>query len=1254
MKQALLAVKGAIITAVIAVVKVAPFLLIIAGLIGLVTFNASSERTEAKNQPVEIRKILEVEEMRELVDIKESPDGSGYYIEFKENFGSKVSEIVEKSKKNAGVHNLSFEFDEEFLKKIIKAELITQYPNLGGNIPEGSDGFQGAIDIRRVTPDKEIGSIDDNPGEGETTHIEKPSVDDPVDTELVPQEEKVKKWQDGEILRIEENAIVYEQAESVLNPGSDTGKWDKKHKELENGAILNEYEEIPDGAKVTYLGTYKKSVNPLTKRTFVFILVEYEGKQKYIDSTNAKTTGEVDNRRKPNSRPSTSGNTTNKNTNSSNTSINITHNVTGNNTNSNNSSSNSNTNFTNTNSGNTDSKNNSLIHNTTTIDSEENTKREVTSRAKDEEEEDKVAGEGEDRQYVVAIAAGHNNSDDTGASYGNLKEEELTIKTAEKVEELLRPYNNITVVQVGSTSSNPSGVTISDRTALARQANPDLCIQIHFNAGGGSGVEAIYKAGDDVSRQLAEILSESMASSMGLENRGAGSDLEKCAIGSLSIIENHATSGFPSVVTEGGFIDGEPDSSLLASDGTEKCAKGIVDGILKYLKEDHSGYTSTEVEDQKAQFSVRSRVYDLKYVKPEEMEELIYKNDKRALEVYTLDENGKLITATWRYENGLQIKKNTPMDFSLALKNYIMPFEYLLYFYMNSNETDFVMKLADSVVKDTEMVLAIFDTVTTTQNTSTKEQRKVASDPEYSFDWRQAGSSVSTIETCTPSIGITYADAWCAKYYRENSLSRKALGWEEGQTESMVTIKGTVETTQSVSSGGETQIVNGATGYTGKRDEDGNAITYTYDMYERSNVRKKDMKIKYDIQKGQVDPKGEKFVKAYQETKIYNEIRDLALFALLENNERPANLADLTRYLIYKATGVSYNGIFEYDFEGEFNLDSLMTVGGGGAGAGGSGIYGGSIQEKVWFAVINAGYSKEAAAGVLGNIEAESGFNAGIVEGGSGIGFGLCQWSYGRREQLEAYAASKGKDPSDENTQIEFLIGEITPGGGANGYATYQLMYYGGYGPSDWENAISPEDAAVAFCWSFERPGVPRMDIRTLAARKYYDMFANLSAPSGTGDGSGGAIIDACVSVMNDMMSRGVVYSLSNLTWGNIDQAGTHPYACCATYVSVVLYKAGALTADQINAYNYNFTGAGGVPDMLAAAGWTQIPHDQIQPGDVINDYGNHVLIYAGGDLVYDQNCGVISSAGAPAIGGPYNAWSGYYGSGNVQVWRAP
>ena len=164
-------------------------------------------------------------------------------------------------------------------------------------------------------------------------------------------------------------------------------------------------------------------------------------------------------------------------------------------------------------------------------------------------------------EYVVAIAAGRNSGNDTGIvnEEKGLKEEELTIEVAERVEELLNKYSNIKVVQTGSTSRNPDGVEPEDRAERARKANPDLCIQIYFGDGDEVGVETIYKEGDQVSQQLANILAENISSSMGLSNLSAGEDTVKCVdaegnASSLNIIENSVVAGFPSVVAIGGNL----------------------------------------------------------------------------------------------------------------------------------------------------------------------------------------------------------------------------------------------------------------------------------------------------------------------------------------------------------------------------------------------------------------------------------------------------------------------------------------------------------------------------------------------------------------------------------------------------------------------------------------------------------------------------------------------------------------------------
>ena len=345
------------------------------------------------------------------------------------------------------------------------------------------------------------------------------------------------------------------------------------------------------------------------------------------------------------------------------------------------------------------------------------------------------------------------------------------------------------------------------------------------------------------------------------------------------------------------------------------------------------------------------------------------------------------------------------------------------------------------------------------------------------------------------------------------------------------------------------------------------------------------------------------------------------LFTIIENNERTANMLDLTKYLIYKATNVPY-GVLSFDFE-EYSLSAFSQT---------SGLYGATIQEKVWWAVIDAGYSKEAAAGVLGNIEAESGFDPDVIEGGTGIGFGLCQWSYGRRTQLESYAASKGMDPGNENVQIEFLIGEITPGGGADGYANYQLLTYNGYSPSDWENATTPEDAAIAFCWSFERPGVPRMDVRTEAARRYYEQFKDAERPSG------GEFLQIASETWAEVCSRFTTYGGTS-----IPPAG--PQIDCSSFVTWVLYKYGytefgGWQKTTANYYDDSWT---------SQFGWTVIPQinsiDDLQPGDIVvchNGYAQHMNIFVENrdGVAYCYDCGDASNwlgkNGEPMA---YNFW---------------
>lgn len=164
------------------------------------------------------------------------------------------------------------------------------------------------------------------------------------------------------------------------------------------------------------------------------------------------------------------------------------------------------------------------------------------------------------------------------------------------------------------------------------------------------------------------------------------------------------------------------------------------------------------------------------------------------------------------------------------------------------------------------------------------------------------------------------------------------------------------------------------------------------------------------------------------------------------------------------------------------------------------------IEKTVWSQLRGAGFNEIQVAGIMGNIKHESGFNPSIVERSNGVGYGLCQWSYGRRTQLEKYAKSISKKASDLNVQIAFLIAELTPGGGAKGYANYQFSTsstrYDGkkYTRKTFDTTKSIETATRAFCFCFERPSynssVNHISSRIKSAKEYYEKYTGTAASS--------------------------------------------------------------------------------------------------------------------------------------------------------------
>lgn len=117
----------------------------------------------------------------------------------------------------------------------------------------------------------------------------------------------------------------------------------------------------------------------------------------------------------------------------------------------------------------------------------------------------------------ICIADGH--SEGARGAVGYIDEYECA--HAYTVE--LRKYLEAAGYEVVAVLDGPasSGAELAEKVNVANSCGADLFIDIHFNAGGGTGTECYYYAGNEEGKALAERMSANVASALGLRDRGA-------------------------------------------------------------------------------------------------------------------------------------------------------------------------------------------------------------------------------------------------------------------------------------------------------------------------------------------------------------------------------------------------------------------------------------------------------------------------------------------------------------------------------------------------------------------------------------------------------------------------------------------------------------------------------------------------------------------------------------------------------------
>lgn len=174
---------------------------------------------------------------------------------------------------------------------------------------------------------------------------------------------------------------------------------------------------------------------------------------------------------------------------------------------------------------------------------------------------------------------------------------------------------------------------------------------------------------------------------------------------------------------------------------------------------------------------------------------------------------------------------------------------------------------------------------------------------------------------------------------------------------------------------------------------------------------------------------------------------------------------------------------------------------------------GSSNKDKIWNILKDNGFSDQASAGIIGNLMQESttALNPKHKQSGGGKGRGLAQWSVDERwAMLEKWASDNNKDKWALETQMEYLLMELSGSKGVEGTTASKLSKNGGLNAL--KNATNVDEATALFEKAFTRAGNPKLDTRKQYANSTYN---TLSGTAGTTGGiyGGGASSDAQLEV---------------------------------------------------------------------------------------------------------------------------------------------
>ena len=255
----------------------------------------------------------------------------------------------------------------------------------------------------------------------------------------------------------------------------------------------------------------------------------------------------------------------------------------------------------------------------------------------------------------IAISAGHNIYNngifDRGASNGDFIEATINKETVKILIDLLKKQGHdvLDVTPYNQKFPNTKSHHLL-RAQLVNEFKPELFLDIHINAGGGTGVETWVYSKTTSAYPYADKISKSISEHIGLPNRGVKINPTYY---SLSL------NNYPSIIIEGAFIDNGSDMGKLTP-------KLYAESVAKVF-----GSIEFKSEPMNVLYKVQVGAFGVKANADKLLEELKSKGYSPMIVEHIIDkpivEVPKVEVGTISYEKfGLKIIESNPQDCYVA------------------------------------------------------------------------------------------------------------------------------------------------------------------------------------------------------------------------------------------------------------------------------------------------------------------------------------------------------------------------------------------------------------------------------------------------------------------------------------------------------------------------------------------------------------------------------------------------------------